>query len=131
MTSMPRIGFFERVKNFIGKVLLGFLVMKLLPFLPDLIRLIPKLMGIVDWVTDFGIGLLNVLGGFLEGAYALRDKTLEFIENVGGEGAVKAFKKFEKAIEATLTALIAVGGIMDYIAAKMGGPLGGGGLGKV
>ena len=123
--SMPRIGFFERIKNFIGKVLLGFLAMKLLPYLPDLIRLIPKLQGIVDWVADFGIGLLNVLGGFLEGAYALRDKTLEFIENIGGEGAVNAFLKFEKAIEATLTALIAIGGIMA-IAAKGGGPLGGG-----
>ena len=123
--SMPRIGFFERVKNFIGKVLLGFLAMKLLPFLPDLLRLIPKLQGIVDWVADFGIGLLDALGGFLEGAYALRDKTLEFIENIGGEGAVNAFLKFEKAIEATLTALIAIGGIMA-IAAKGGGPLGGG-----
>ena len=123
--SMPRIGFFERVKNFIGKVLLGFLAMKLLPFLPDLLRLIPKLQGIVDWVADFGIGLLNVLGGFLEGAYILRDKTLEFIENIGGEGAVNAFLKFEKAIEATLTALIAIGGIMA-IASKGGGPLGGG-----
>lgn len=124
--SMPKIGFFERVKNFIGKVLLGFLVMKLLPYLPDLIRFLPKLMGIVEWVTDFGIGLLDTLGGFLEGAYELRDRTLQFIEDVGGEGAVEAFKKFEKAIEATLTALIAVGGIMA-MGAKMGGPLGGGG----
>ena len=100
--------------------------MKLLPYLPDLIRFLPKLMGIVEWVTDFGIGLLDTLGGFLEGAYELRDRTLQFIEDVGGEGAVEAFKKFEKAIEATLTALIAVGGIMA-MGAKMGGPLGGGG----
>ena len=127
--SMPRIGFFERVKNFIGKLLLGFLAIKLLPYLPDLIMLIPKLQGIVDWVADFGIGLLNVLGGFLEGAYALRDKTIGFIEQIGGEGAVEAFLKFEKAIEATLTALIAIGGIMA-IAAKGGGPGGrGGGMG--
>ena len=63
---LPKIGFFERVKNFIGKVILGFLAMKLLPFLPDLLDFIPKLQGIVDWVVDFGIGLLDALGGFLE-----------------------------------------------------------------
>ena len=95
--------------------------------MPDLIRFIPKLQGIVDWVADFGIGLLDALGGFLEGAYTLRDKTLEFIENIGGEGAVNAFLKFEKAIEATLTALIAIGGIMDIAAS--GGK--GGGFGGV
>ena len=129
--SMPRIGFFERVKNFIGKILLGFLAVKLVPYLPDLIMLIPKLQGIVDFVADFGIGLIDILGGFLEGAYTLRDKTLEFIENIGGEGAVNAFLKFEKAIDATLTALIAIGGIMA-IAAKGSGPGGGrsGGLRK-
>ena len=123
---LPKIGFFERVKNFIGKVILGFLAMKLLPFLPALLDFIPKLQGIVDWVADFGIGLLDALGGFLEGAYTLRDKTLEFIENIGGEGAVNAFLKFEKAIEATLTALIAIGGIMAIAAG--GGK--GGGFGK-
>ncbi len=129
---LPKIGFFERVKNFIGKVILGFLAMKLLPFLPALLDFIPKLQGIVDWVADFGIGLLDALGGFLEGAYTLRDKTLEFIEDIGGEGAVNAFLKFEKAIEATLTALIAIGGIMAIAAGggKGGGKGGKGGLRK-
>ena len=129
--SMPRIGFLERVKNFIGKLLLGFVAMKLLPYLPQLLKLLPKIQAVVEFVTDLGIGFLNILGSVLEGAYALRDKTIGFIEQIGGEGAVNAFLKFEKAIEAVLTALIAIGGIMA-IAAKGGGPGGGkpGGLRK-
>ena len=123
--SMPRIGFLERVKNFIGKLLLGFVAMKLLPYLPQLLELLPKIQAVVEFVTDLGIGFLNILGSVLEGAYALRDKTIGFIEQIGGQGAVDAFLKFEKAIESILTALIAIGGIMA-IAAKGGGPGGGG-----
>ena len=122
--SMPRIGFLEGVKNFIGKVFLGFLVVKLLPYLPQLLKILPLIQNVVEWVTDFGIGLIDVLGSFLEGAYQLRDKTIGFIKTVGGDGAVSAFLGFEKAIETVLTALIAVGGIMA-IAAKGSGGRGG------
>ena len=124
--SMPRIGFFEKVKNFIGKVLLAFVAIKLLPLLPQLLDFLPKLEGIVDFVSDLGIGFLNILGDVLAGAYELRDKTIGFIEQIGGEGAVDAFLKFEKAIEAVLTALIAIGGIMA-IAGNNSGPGGKGG----
>ena len=123
--SMPRIGFFERIKNLIGKLLLGFIAIRLVDYLPQLLELLPKIAAVGEWIANFGIGLLDILGGFLEGAYALRDKTIGFIEQIGGEGAVEAFLKFEKAIEATLTALIAIGGIMA-IAAKGSGPFGGG-----
>ena len=127
--SMPRIGFFERVKNFIGKVLLGFIAVKLLPYLPQLLKLLPAIQSVVEFVSDLGIGLIDALGTFLEGAYKLRTKTIEFIENIGGEGAVNAFLKFEKAIEATLTALIAIGGIMAMAGGRggRGGNLGQGG----
>ena len=63
---MPRIGFFERVKNFIGKVLLGFIAVKLLPYLPQLLKLLPAIQSVVEFVSDLGIGLVDALGTFLE-----------------------------------------------------------------
>lgn len=124
--SLPRIPFLDRVKNFITKVLIGFIAIKLLPYLPELLKLVPKILAVGDFLTDVGIGLIDSLGGFLESAYILRDKTIGFIDQIGGENAVNAFLKFEKAIDTVLSALLLAGGIMAFAGDKGKGPKGGG-----
>ena len=116
----PKLGFLDRIKNFIGKLLVGFIAIRLLPYLPDLIRLLPKVVSVVDWVSDFGIGLVDGFGSFVKGAYDLRDKTIGFIDSFGGDFAVNLFTKFEGAVGKVIEAAIIVamssggeGGLLD------------------
>ena len=104
----PKLGFLDRIKNFIGKVLLGFIAVRLVPYLPKLLELFPKVISAVDWVTDVGIGFIDGLGSFVQSAYELRTKTLGFIKDFGGDFALNLFSKFEGAVGKVIEAAIII-----------------------
>ena len=110
--SLPGGGLFDGVKKFINGILIGYVALKLLPYLPKLLEILPALVAVGDFLVDGIIGLLDGVGSFLNGAYELRDKTIGFIDKIGGQDAVDAFLKFEGALDKVLTALVGVGGIM-------------------
>ena len=106
--KLPRMGFFDRIKEFIKNVLLGFILTRLIKFAPLLQRIVPFLSGAIDFMTDFVTGLVDGLGTFLKWGFDAYEKTEEFIDNIGGEDAVGAFNKFTGALEKFLSlALIA------------------------
>ena len=106
--ALPKIGFFDRIKNFIKNVLLGFILTRLVEFAPILQKIVPLLGGAIDFMTDFAIGLVNALGTFLKWGFDAYEKTEQFIEDIGGEDAVKEFNKFTSTLERFLNlALIA------------------------
>jgi hypothetical protein len=106
--KLPKIGFFDRIKNFIKNVLLGFILTRLVEFAPILQKIVPLLAGAIDFMTDFAIGLVNALGTFLKWGFDAYEKTEKFIEDIGGEDAVKEFNKFTSTLERFLNlALIA------------------------
>ena len=123
--SLPGGGLFDGVKNFINGILIGYVALRLLPYLPKLLEILPALVAVGDFLVDGIIGLLDGIGSFLNGAYELRDKTIGFIDKIGGAGAVDAFLQFEGALDKVLTALVGVGGIMMLAGDK--GSKGGGG----
>ena len=123
--SLPGGGLFDGVKKFINGILIGYVALRLLPYLPKLLEILPALVAVGDFLVDGIIGLLDGIGSFLNGAYELRDKTIGFINKIGGAGAVDAFLKFEGALDKVLTALVGVGGIMMLAGDK--GSKGGGG----
>ena len=112
--SLPRLSFLEKIKNFLFNMILGFVAIKLLPHLPKLLSIIPKLWAFAEGVLDWSGKLFNAMAGFVAGAYELRDKTLGFMKQLGGDGLVNAFKFFEgaigKVLEAALFIMIASGG---------------------
>jgi hypothetical protein len=123
--SLPGGGLFDGVKKFINGILIGYVALRLLPYLPKLLEILPALVAVGDFLVDGIIGLLDGIGNFLNGAYELRDKTIGFIDKIGGAGAVDAFLQFEGALDKVLTALVGVGGIM-MLASDKGGKGGGG-----
>ncbi len=112
--SLPQLSFLEKIKNFLFNMILGFVAIKLLPHLPKLLSIIPKLWAFAEGVLDWSGKLFNAMAGFVAGAYELRDKTLGFMKQLGGDGLVNAFKFFEgaigKVLEAALFIMIASGG---------------------
>ena len=128
--SLPGGGLFDGVKKFINGILIGYVALKLLPYLPKLLEILPALVAVGDFLVDGIIGLLDGVGSFLNGAYELRDKTIGFIDKIGGQDAVDAFLKFEGALDKVLTALVGVGGIMMLSGGKAGKSGGGKNAGK-
>ena len=116
----PRLGFLDKIKNFLGKMILGFIAVRLIPYLPQLLQIVPKISAVNEFFIDTGIGLVDGFATFVNGAYELRDKTLGFIEGMGGDFAVDMFKNFEGVIGKVLEAAIIVamsaggeGGLLD------------------
>ena len=106
--ALPKIGFFDRIKNFIKNVLLGFILTRLVEFAPILQKIVPLLGGAIDFMTDFAIGLVDALGTFLAWGFDAYERTEQFIEDVGGEEAVEKFNEFTSTLERFLNlALIA------------------------
>ena len=106
--ALPKIGFFDRIKDFIKNVLLGFILTRLVEFAPILQKIVPLLGGAIDFMTDFAIGLVDALGTFLKAGFDAYEKTEQFIEDIGGEEAVEKFNEFTSTLERFLNlALIA------------------------
>ena len=106
--ALPKIGFFDRIKDFIKNVLLGFILTRLVEFAPILQKIVPLLGGAIDFMTDFAIGLVDALGTFLKAGFDAYEKTEQFIEDIGGEEAVEKFNEFTSTLEKFLNlALIA------------------------
>ncbi len=106
--ALPKIGFFDRIKDFIKNVLLGFILTRLVEFAPILQTIVPLLGGAIDFMTDFAIGLVDALGTFLKAGFDAYEKTEQFIEDIGGEEAVEKFNEFTSTLERFLNlALIA------------------------
>ena len=106
--ALPKIGFFDRIKDFIKNVLLGFILTRLVEFAPILQKIVPLLGGAIDFMTDFAIGLVDALGTFLAWGFDAYERTEQFIEDVGGEEAVEKFNEFTSTLERFLNlALIA------------------------
>ena len=106
--ALPKIGFFDRIKNFIKNVLLGFILTRLVEFAPILQKIVPLLGGAIDFMTDFAIGLVDALGTFLKAGFDAYEKTEQFIEDLGNEEAVEKFNEFTSTLERFLNlALIA------------------------
>jgi len=122
----PKLGFLDRIKSFIGKVLLGFIAFKMIDYLPQMIAFIPKIDAAATWIADFGIGVVDGFASFVKGAYDLRDKTIGFIDELGGQDLVNNFKKFEGAVDTAITTIIFAaaaggkGGIFDAVGDVLG-----------
>ncbi len=96
--NLPRIGFLDRVKNFIGNILIGYLAVRMIDHLPKLIGTFNLILSVGDFITDFGIAFIDRMGSFLDAGYKAYDATKGFLKFLGGDNAVDAFVGFTNAV---------------------------------
>jgi hypothetical protein len=125
--GLPKLGFFDRIKNFFFNVLLGYVAIKLLPHINKLPDIVGKIGSAIDFGTDLALGLFNGLASFIDWGYKAYDATRGFLKSFGGDNVVKLFDGFgdavNKVIDATIIAALAL--------TSLGGDDGfGGGAGK-
>jgi len=134
LPSLPKLGFLDRIKSFLFNIFLGYISLRLLPYLPKLAGVVGTIVKVQDVIIDISGKILNGLVSFVDKAYEVHDKTRKFLGDLGGESFTKTFDGFigamDKVILASIAAAIAFGELRDT-----GGPspdgFGGGRRGQI
>jgi len=106
--SLPKLGFFDRIKNFIGKTLLAYFAVRLIDHLPKLVPFVTALGNASEFLLDVGGNFLNGLVTFIDWGYKAYDATRGFLKNLGGDNFTKVFDTFNGAVGNLIeTAIIA------------------------
>jgi hypothetical protein len=124
LPSAPKLGFFGWIKNFITQTVLGFLAVRLIGFLPQLLKILPVIINVSDFIIDWGGKLLDGLVTFIDWGYKTYDATRGFVKNIFGDDGVKKFDELSGVLNKFLNLAIIAG----MVAAGSGG-FGGGGKG--
>jgi len=125
MPKVPQVGIFGWIKRFIGNVILGIFLSKMVDFAPALGGFIKAADGITTFLADVGIKLVDGLATFVDWGYKAYDATQGFLENFGvGQ---EQFDQFSGAVSGMIDALIIASVIL---AARGEDGLGPGGLDK-
>lgn len=117
LPGLPRLGFLDRIKNFIGNMLLAFFVVRLIDHLPKLVPFVKALGTAADFLIDVGGKLLNGLVTFVDWGYKAYDATRGFVKNLFGEDGAKQFDQLSGLLNKFLNLAIIAG----MIAATTGG----------
>ena len=85
---------FQKLVNFFQSVVLGYVTIQLLPLLPQLLKFVKGLSGVVDWFLDIGLGLLTGLMTLVDWGYKLYDMGMGALKNAVGEEGAKKIESF-------------------------------------
>ena len=85
---------FQKLVNFFQTVVLGYVTIQLLPLLPQLLKFVKGLSGVVDWFLDIGLGLLTGLMTLVDWGYKLYDMGMGALKNAVGEEGAKKIESF-------------------------------------
>ena len=85
---------FQKLVNFFQTIVLGYVTIQLLPLLPQLLKFVKGLSGVVDWFLDIGLGLLTGLTTLVDWGYKLYDMGMGALKNAVGEEGAKKIESF-------------------------------------
>lgn len=109
MPKLPRMGFLDWIKNFIGNIILGYFAVRLVDQLPKLKGVISFIGKASDFVLNIGGKLLDGLVTFIDWGYKAYDATRGFVKNLFGEGGVKQFDELSSVLNKFLNLAIIAG----------------------
>lgn len=92
-TIAKKLNFFDSLRSFLVNVLLGFITLKLLPYLPQLLEVAKKIFQVGNFVLEVGGKLLNALVTFVDFGYKAADHARLIVGKIGGEKAVQNLDK--------------------------------------
>lgn len=128
MPSLPRMGFLDWVKNFIGNVILGYFAVRLVDHLPKIIPIVKFLGKATDFVLGVGGKLLDGLVTFIDWGYKAYDATRGFVKNLFGNSEAKQFDQLSSSLNQFLNLAI-IAGMAVAGSGGFGGGKGRGGTG--
>ena len=106
--KMPRLSFLDGIKRFVSKVLLGWLTIRLLDFLPQIMKLLPLIKAVGGTILFIGGAILGGLATFIDWGYKAYDWTRGAIENVFGEKGAETFDNITGVLKNVLNLQLAL-----------------------
>jgi len=110
------LSFWEKIKSFFGKVLFGWLAVRLIDWLPKLMPIVKFLAAAADFIIKVGGFLLNGLVTFIDWGYKVVEATRGFVKKVFGEKGAKAFD----GVTGTLTKVFNIIGAIALASLALG-----------
>jgi len=107
--KIPKVKFFDRIKDFFGNILMGFILTRLIEYAPIIERFLPIIENTFNFITDFVIGIIDALGTFLLWGQNAIDGTRNFIGDKFGDDAVKNFDTLGDNLFKLLNAIVLIG----------------------
>jgi len=102
LAQLPKLGVFGWIKRFLGNILAGLFLMKMVDFAKFLPKIIRAIDSITTFIADFGLKLVDALVTFLDFGVKAYDFTIGNIKKLGGnlfgENADKILGLVETAI---------------------------------
>jgi hypothetical protein len=93
--SIPKLSFFDRIKQFISSIITGFILQKLVDLGPEKLEgIIKAISGGIEFVADLIIGIVDAAGTFLKWGQDAYDATKGWLGDKFGEGAASTFEGF-------------------------------------
>ena len=115
--TKAKLGFLDGLINFIKEVLTGFILVRLIKFLPQLKKIASILGGALDFFTNVALGLVDGLGTLLMWGDKAITGTSNLVKNLFGDKGAKAFD----GLVGTIGNLFNVIAILGMTAAAFGG----------
>lgn len=121
-TLGKKLGFLDSLKQFITNVLLGFIAVRLLKYLPQLMKVFTLVLRVGDFILDISGKLLNGLVTFVDKGYQAADHAKKMVKNIGGQKAIDAFDKMSDQSNSLLNSIIIAGMLFsDFGGVGLGG----------
>jgi len=103
---LPKMGFLDWIKNYIGNILLGYFAVRMVDHLPTLMEAFKGIVAVGEFIINIGGDLLNGLVSFIDWGDQAYEATRGFIKTIGGESFLGAFDKFSGVVGTVIETLI-------------------------
>jgi len=113
--TLPKISFFDRIKEFFANILLGFVLTKLVDLAEYIEPFLPAIKTTFDWISNFVVGIVDGLGTFLAWGQSVVDSSKEFLEEHGGEEALERFNQLGNSLFDLFNAILIVGAAQSLL----------------
>jgi hypothetical protein len=118
-TPFPKMGFLDRIRQFLFYTLLGSAFVKFGKHIPEILKFTKLLVPAFEFFEKLTGNILNGIVDFIGAGYKAQDKIKEIAKTVGGEDLEKKFDEFNKQFNtfanlAIIAGLAATGGGMDF-----------------
>ena len=106
---IPKLSFLDGIKKFLGDVLMGWLVFRLIKFLPKIVSFLKPAAAFVDWILKWGGKLLDGLITLVDWGYKAVEGTRSLMGNLFGEKGVEAFDAITGTLNTVFNLIAAIG----------------------
>ena len=108
-STTKKLGFLDALKNFIVNVLLGFITLRLLKYLPKLKEVFVTILKAGNFIIEVAGNIFNGLVTFVDRGYAAYDHARKIVGKIGGEAAIQSMDNLSNQMNSVLNSIFIAG----------------------